>query len=369
MVPPSHFLTKQIWKRLWRNGQSVLSWGHLSLPSQGGDTRLSTSSSSQLSRPSDSQGGTTDSQAERAAWLLSFDCWGMLIWRMVNINQWFKMFPIPTVRILIMMDDMDDNTASTPCRINSMALASLSKFRGCQRSTQHFGESSCSSQTEKDTTRPNWENLPGKWSTRSSSATGHKLVPAGMEPGICHVVTRLCGISSICSMSLWYVFWDCSRPYIVLIPPTYRLDVDVKCTRWNVAIATKSYTKCSVSTTVSEQKLLFASHSVPVIPACCRVPRKQTCEERDTGKGKGKGKKGRRKGGKKGSKKGGGKGGRKGVRKGEDIVNWWQVVPIATCTALWLFVSVVLIFLSIFRLVMLSIPLGAGKYKQKEGEA
>ena len=81
-------------------------------------------------------------------------------------------------------------------------------------------------------------------------------------------------------------------------------------------------TKCSVITAVSEQKLLFASHCVPVIPACCRVPRKQTCEERDTGKGNGKGKKGRRKGGKKGSKKGGGKGGRKGVRKGEDVVNW-----------------------------------------------
>ena len=54
--------------------------------------------------------------------------------------------------------------------------------------------------------------------------------------------------------------------------------------------------------------------------------RKQTCEERDTGKGKGK--KGGRKGGKKGSKKGG-KGGRKGVRKGEDGV---LIDLIATCT-------------------------------------
>ena len=110
------------------------------------------------------------------------NCCVMPICRIVNIHQWFKMIPIPTVRIPVRMDD---HTTSIPCSINFMAA----KFRGRQCSTQHLGESSCSSKTAKDTTRPNWENLPGKRSTRSSSATGHKFVPARMEPGICNVVT------------------------------------------------------------------------------------------------------------------------------------------------------------------------------------
>ena len=100
-------------------------------------------------------------------------------------------------------------------------------------------------------------------------------------------------------------------------------------------------------------------------------PRKQTCEERDTGKGKGK--KGGRKGGKKGSKKGG-NGGRKGVRKGED----GELLTDDTncnvhCESMFAFlfcVSDAFDFpILMFRSAMLSFPLGAGKCKQKEGEA
>ena len=107
--------------------------------------------------------------------------------------------------------------------------------------------------------------------------------------------------------------------------------------------------------------------------------RKQTCEERDTGKGKGKkgcrkgGKKGSKKGGKKGSKKGG-KGGRKGVRKGED----GELLTDDTncnvhCESMFAFLFCVSdafdISFFMFRAAMLSFPLGAGKCKQKEGEA
>ena len=80
--------------------------------------------------------------------------------------------------------------------------------------------------------------------------------------------------------------------------------------------------------------------------------RKQTCEERDTGKGKGK----------------------KGVRKGED----GELLTDDTncnvhCESMFAFLFCVSDAFDIpslmFRAAMLSFPLGAGKCKQKEGEA
>ena len=48
------------------------------------------------------------------------NCCVMPIWRIVNIHQWFKMIPIPTVRIPVMMDDHTTSIpASIPWRQNS----------------------------------------------------------------------------------------------------------------------------------------------------------------------------------------------------------------------------------------------------------